>query len=122
MDEEMEKIIPTPAREQTLLEISNALIRIEEYLEKILSKGDIVVPVMIGDEKIDEFVIRKDGSSCWESKDISPELKQILGAIPTATLTEELEKREAVSVIYAEPDQDVKYSVNGPATVLIVTD
>lgn len=122
MDEEMEKIMPTPAREQTLLEISNALIRIEEYLEKILSKGDIVVPVMIGDEKIDEFVIRKDGSSCWESKDISPELKQILGAIPTATLTEELEKREAVSVIYAEPYQDVKYSVNGPATVLIVMD
>lgn len=122
MDEEMEKIMPTPAREQTLLEISNALIRIEGYLEKILSKGDIVVPVMIGDEKIDEFVIRKDGSSCWESKDISPELKQILGAIPTATLIDELEKREAVSVIYAEPYQDVKYSVNGPATVLIVTD
>ena len=118
----MEKIMPTPAREQTLREISNALIRIEEYLEKILGKGDIVVPVMIGNEKIDEFVIRKDGSSCWESKDISPELKQILGTIPTATLTEELEKREAVSVIYAEPYQDVKYSVNGPATVLIVTD
>ncbi len=122
MDEEMEKIMPTPAREQTLREIGNSLIRIEEVLEKILGKGDIVVPVMIGDEKIDEFVIRKDGSSCWESKDISPELKQILGAIPTATLTEELEKREAVSAIYAEPYQDVKYSVNGPATVLSVKD
>lgn len=122
MDEEMEKIMPTSAREQTLREISNALIRIEEYLEKILGKGDIVVPVMIGDEKIDEFVIRKDGSSCWESKDISPELKQILGAIPTATLIDELEKREAVSVIYAEPYQDVKYSVNGTATVLSVKD
>ncbi|MBO6260451.1 MAG: BC1881 family protein [Lachnospiraceae bacterium] len=58
----------------------------------------------------------------WQKEKTPLDVRQYLANVPTASLVEELETREAVSAIYAELYQDVKYSVNGPATVLIVTD
>lgn len=40
----------------------------------------------------------------------------------TKDLVEELKRREGVKVDYAEPYQDKKISVNGPAVILIVID
>lgn len=40
----------------------------------------------------------------------------------TKELVEELKRREGVKVDYAEPYQDKKISVNGPAVILVVID
>lgn len=40
----------------------------------------------------------------------------------TCELVEELKKREGVDAHIAEPYKDLTVSVNGPATVLVVTD
>ena len=37
-------------------------------------------------------------------------------------LVEELKKREGVRIEYAEPYQDKKISVNGPAVILVIID
>lgn len=42
--------------------------------------------------------------------------------ISTKKLVEELEKRNGVNMITAEPYEDKKIKVNGPALVLIVVD
>lgn len=42
--------------------------------------------------------------------------------VKTCELVAELRKREGVDTIVAEPYQDVTVQVNGPATVLVVTD
>lgn len=45
-----------------------------------------------------------------------------LSRFSTKELVEELSSREGVEVKMAEPYQDLDVSVNGPATVLVVTD
>lgn len=42
--------------------------------------------------------------------------------IKTCDLVKELQKREGVKTIIAEPYQDVDVKVNGPAIVLVVID
>ena len=42
--------------------------------------------------------------------------------LSTKELVEELKKREGVKTEYAEPHQDKKVSVNGPAVILVVVD
>lgn len=42
--------------------------------------------------------------------------------VSTKELVEELRKRSGVDTKYAEPHQDKKIFVNGPAVILIVTD
>ena len=50
-----------------------------------------------------------DKKKFQQQKEETPmELRRYLANVPTASLVEELETREAVSVIYAEPYQDVK--------------
>lgn len=48
--------------------------------------------------------------------------KVSLKEIPTCELVAELETREGVETTIAEPYQDVKVAVNGPAIVLVVID
>lgn len=45
-----------------------------------------------------------------------------LSNIKTCELVEELKGREGVETEYAEPYQDTKVSINGPAVILIITD
>lgn len=45
-----------------------------------------------------------------------------LNTVLTRELVEELEHRLGVEKITAQPYQDVKIEVNGPAVILIVTD
>lgn len=45
-----------------------------------------------------------------------------LSFAPTCALVEELRKREGVETTIAEPYEDVRIHVNGPAIVLKVTD
>lgn len=45
-----------------------------------------------------------------------------LSNVKTCELVEELEQREGVSMAYAEPHQDKKIAVSGPAYILIVID
>lgn len=45
-----------------------------------------------------------------------------LEAFKTCELVEELRKREGVEEVWAEPREQKKFSVDGPAIVLIVTD
>ena len=45
-----------------------------------------------------------------------------LTSIKTCELVEELKKREGVETKYAEPHQETKVSINGPAVILIVID
>ena len=47
---------------------------------------------------------------------------EILEKISTKELVEELKEREGVKTEYAEPHQDKKLSVNGPAVILIIID
>lgn len=42
--------------------------------------------------------------------------------ISTKELVEELKEREGVKTEYAEPHQDKKLSVNGPAVILIISE
>ena len=42
--------------------------------------------------------------------------------VSTKELVEELKKREGVIIEYAEPYQDKKISVNGPAVILVIID
>lgn len=42
--------------------------------------------------------------------------------IKTCDLVAELQSREGVEVVHAEPHQEKDISVNGPAVILIVTD
>ncbi len=42
--------------------------------------------------------------------------------VSTKELVEELKKREGVRTEYAEPYQDKKISVNGPAVILVIID
>ena len=49
-------------------------------------------------------------------------INQVIEEIPTAELVAELKKREGVKVEYAEPYQDKKISVNGPAVILVIID
>lgn len=42
--------------------------------------------------------------------------------ISTADLVTELRKREGVETTVVEPYQDATFSVNGPASALVVTD
>ncbi len=46
----------------------------------------------------------------------------MLEKLSTKELVEELKKREGVKTEYAEPHQDKKLSVNGPAVILVVAD
>lgn len=46
----------------------------------------------------------------------------MLEKISTKELVEELKEREGVKTEYAEPYQDKKLSVNGPAVILIIID
>jgi hypothetical protein len=46
----------------------------------------------------------------------------MLEKLSTKELVEELKKREGVKTEYAEPHQDKKLSVNGPAVILVVVD
>lgn len=46
----------------------------------------------------------------------------MLEKISTKELVEELKEREGVKTEYAEPHQDKKLSVNGPAVILIIID
>lgn len=45
-----------------------------------------------------------------------------LSNIKTCDLVDEIKRREGVSITYAEPHQDKKITVNGPAYILIVID
>ncbi len=45
-----------------------------------------------------------------------------LETVPTCELVKELEKREGVETIAAEPYQDVQVKVNGSAIALVVID
>lgn len=45
-----------------------------------------------------------------------------LSKIKTCELVEELKSREGVRIDYAEPHQDKKITINGPACILIVID
>lgn len=49
-------------------------------------------------------------------------MENVLQAVSTKKLVEELERREGVETKTAEPYQDVAVKVNGPAIVLVVTD
>lgn len=42
--------------------------------------------------------------------------------VSTKELVEELKKREGVRIEYAEPYQDKKISINGPAVILVIID
>ena len=42
--------------------------------------------------------------------------------VSTKELVEELKKREGERIEYAEPYQDKKISVNGPAVILVIID
>ena len=42
--------------------------------------------------------------------------------VSTKELVEELKKREGARIEYAEPYQDKKISVNGPAVILVIID
>lgn len=42
--------------------------------------------------------------------------------VKTCDLVEELKRREGVETEFAEPHEDKKISVNGPAVILIVSD
>ena len=42
--------------------------------------------------------------------------------VSTKELVEELKKREGGRIEYAEPYQDKKISVNGPAVILVIID
>ena len=46
----------------------------------------------------------------------------MLEKISRKGLVEELKEREGVKTEYAEPHQDKKLSVNGPAVILIIID
>lgn len=46
----------------------------------------------------------------------------MLEKISTKELVEELKKREDVKTEYAEPYQDKKLSINGPAVILVIVD
>lgn len=46
----------------------------------------------------------------------------MLEKISTKELVEELKEREGVKTEYAEPHQDKKLFVNGPAAILIIID
>lgn len=48
--------------------------------------------------------------------------KSELSAVPTCDLVKELCRRQGVEAMTAEPYEDVKILVNGPAIVLKVTD
>lgn len=45
-----------------------------------------------------------------------------LSKVATCDLVRELQTREGVEMTMAEPYEDVKISVNGPAIVLVVAD
>ena len=49
-------------------------------------------------------------------------MENILQAVSTKEIVEELKRREGVETKTAEPYQDVTVQVNGPAIVLVVTD
>lgn len=49
-------------------------------------------------------------------------IEYALANVKTCELVAELTKREGVSVTMAEPHEDVSVTVNGPATVLVITD
>lgn len=49
-------------------------------------------------------------------------IEYTLANVKTCELVAELKKREGVSVTMAEPYEDVSVTVNGPATVLVITD
>lgn len=46
----------------------------------------------------------------------------MLEKISTKELVEELKKREGVKTEYAEPYQDKKLFINGPAVILVIVD
>lgn len=48
--------------------------------------------------------------------------EKMLKHFSTKELFEELKSREGVETEYAEPHQDKKISINGPAVILIITD
>ena len=45
-----------------------------------------------------------------------------LSKVATSDLLKELQTREGVEITMAEPYEDMKVNVNGPATVLVVID
>ena len=45
-----------------------------------------------------------------------------LSKVATCDLVKELQTREGVEMTMAEPYEDVEINVNGPATVLVITD
>ncbi len=47
---------------------------------------------------------------------------ETLNSYSTKELLEELKQREGVHTEYAEPHQDKKISVNGPAEILVIID
>ena len=47
---------------------------------------------------------------------------ETLNSYSTKELLEELKKREGVHTEYAEPHQDKKISVSGPAEILVIID
>lgn len=49
-------------------------------------------------------------------------MKNNLKEFKTCELVEELKKREGVEAHWAEPCEDFKITVNGPAVVLVVID
>lgn len=48
--------------------------------------------------------------------------EKMLKHFSTKELFEELKSREGVETEYAEPHQDKKISINGPAVILIIKD
>ena len=54
---------------------------------------------------------------------MSKEEKNInLSDIPTCQLVEELKKREGVETTIVDPYEDGTVTINGPGTILVVTD
>ena len=53
---------------------------------------------------------------------LRPVSREQLSEFKTCDLVDELRKREGVETHIAEPYQDVTFSVNGPAVVLVVID